>query len=214
MPIAFPPPRAGGSDIFISGIDTSLGLKRIGGNRARYEGLLRKFADQQKDAAKVMQAALSRGDAATAERTAHSLKGAAGTLGAVALAEVAAEAENAVKTRHGIPDAIAALSRALDPVIEAIHAALPEDGNGNGATTSAYPPSAILEPLGRLKELLESDDGEAADFLLDAKASLAGVLTPAEIKRLNDSVGKFDFETALACLSGIATRLSLNLDGQ
>ena len=61
--------------------------------------------------------------------------------------------------------------------------------------------------------MLEGDDGEAADFLLDAKASLAGVLTPAEIKGLNDSVGKFDFETALACLSGIATRLSLNLDG-
>ncbi len=31
----------------IAGIDTSLGLKRIGGKRDRYESLLRKFAAKQ-----------------------------------------------------------------------------------------------------------------------------------------------------------------------
>ena len=212
-PIAFTA-SAGASDLQIPGVDMSLGLKRIGGNRNRYEALLRKFADQQKGTAEIMQAALSRNDAATAERAAHSLKGAAGTLGAVGLAAVAAEAENAVKTGHRVQDAIAALSRALDPVIAAIRAALPEGGNGNGASANSGEPSAVLQPLERLKQLLESDDGEAADFLIDAKARLAGVLTPAEIKTLSERVGNFDFEAALACLSGIASRLSLNLEGK
>jgi hypothetical protein len=40
------------------------------------------------------------------------------------------------------------------------------------------------------------------------------VLTSTEIKTLSDRVGKFDFDAALKCLSGIASRLSLNLEGK
>jgi hypothetical protein len=40
------------------------------------------------------------------------------------------------------------------------------------------------------------------------------MLTPAEIKTLTERVGNFDFEAALRCLSGIASRLSLNLEGE
>ena len=65
----------------------------------------------------------------------------------------------------------------------------------------------------RLKRLLESNDGEAADFIVDAKAHLTGVLTPAEIKALTDQVGNFEFDAALKSLSGIASRLSINIEG-
>jgi hypothetical protein len=61
--------------------------------------------------------------------------------------------------------------------------------------------------------LLETDDGEAADFVIDLKPQLAGVLTPAEVRALSDRVGNFEFEAALKCLSGIAERLSLDLEG-
>jgi hypothetical protein len=40
------------------------------------------------------------------------------------------------------------------------------------------------------------------------------VLTPAEVKKLSDQVGNFEFEAALKCLSGIASRLSLDLEGK
>ena len=78
----------------------------------------------------------------------------------------------------------------------------------------ATDPASIQEPLARLKQLLESDDGEAADFIVDARPRLACVLTPAEIAALSDRVGKFEFDAALQCLSGIAARLSLNLEGK
>ncbi len=87
-------------ELAIPGIDVRAGLKRTGGNRQRYETLLRKFAEQQAETVEAMRAALSIGDAATAERAAHSLKGAAGTLGAVSLAEAAASAESAVQDRE------------------------------------------------------------------------------------------------------------------
>ena len=72
----------------------------------------------------------------------------------------------------------------------------------------------VQEPLVRLKELLESDDGEAAYFIIESRSRLTRVLTPAEIKTLTERVGNFDFEAALKCLSGISSRLSLNLESK
>jgi CheY-like chemotaxis protein len=206
--------EAGTAELDIAGIDVRSGLKRTGGQRERYETLLRKFAEQQLGATEAMWAAMSAGDAATAERSAHSLKGAAGTLGAVALSEAAANAESAIKTGHDVEAALKALSLSLDPVLAGITKALPDESSGNGTTTPAGDPAAIKEPLIRLRKLLESDDGEAADYVLDVKSRFKGVLTPAEIKLLSGSVDNFDYDAALKCISGIASRLSLNLENK
>jgi CheY-like chemotaxis protein len=203
--------QARGADLAIPGIDVRSGLKRTGGNLQRYKTLLRKFAEQQADTAEAIQAALDIGDAATVERTAHSLKGAAGTLGAVALSEAAANAETAIKTGHDVEAALKALSISLDPMIAGITKALPDESSGNGAGTPAGDPATVKEPLIRLKKLLENDDGEAADYIVNAKSRLKGVLTPAEIKLLSERIGNFDFDAALKCISGIASRLSLDL---
>jgi two-component system sensor histidine kinase/response regulator len=109
----------------IAGIDTNLGLKRIGGKRERYASLLQKFAGRQARAAEAIRAALSVGDASTAEREAHSLKGAASTLGATALAERAEKVETAIKTGQSVDEALESLSHSLVAVLEAIRAALP-----------------------------------------------------------------------------------------
>ena len=196
----------------IVGIDVTSALKRTGGNRRRYETLLRRFAQQEADVVEDIRKALSAGDAATAEREAHSLKGAAGTLGAMSVSDAAAKAEVAIRTGQGIDLALTSLSGDVGRVVQAIRAALPEAGSANGDGTASADPAAAVEPLRRLKRLLESDDGEAADFIIDAKSRLAGVLTPAEVKTLTDQVGDFDFDAALKCLSGIASRLSLDLE--
>jgi two-component system sensor histidine kinase/response regulator len=112
----------------IAGIDTNLGLKSIGGKRERYESLLRKFAAKQAGTVEAIRASLSIGDTSTAERDAHSLKGAASTLGATSLAEHAANAETAIQTGQGVDEALRSLSEALATVVEAIHAALPDQG--------------------------------------------------------------------------------------
>jgi hypothetical protein len=63
-----------------------------------------------------------------------------------------------------------------------------------------------------LKRLLKNDDGSAAEYIFDARPSLSKVLTRPEISALTGLVGNFEFEAALTCLSGIAARLSLNLE--
>jgi two-component system sensor histidine kinase/response regulator len=109
-----------------AGIDTESGLRRISGKRERYESLLRKFAVRQAGTVVSIRAALSGGDIATAERDAHSLKGAAATLGADVLAEDAAKAEAAIKFGVAVDEALLSLSRTLDAVVAAIRTALPD----------------------------------------------------------------------------------------
>jgi CheY-like chemotaxis protein len=201
------------TELVIPGIDVRSGLKRTGGQRERYETLLRKFAEQQLGATEAMRAALSAGDAATAERTAHSLKGAAGTLGAVTLSDAAAKAETAIKTGHGVEAALKALSLSIDPLLAAIVKTLPEESAGNAAGASGDS-ITVKEPLIRLKKLLEADDGEAADYIVNEKSRLKGVLTPAEIKMLSERIGNFDFHAALKCISDISARLSLDLQSR
>jgi two-component system sensor histidine kinase/response regulator len=200
-----------GDALQISGIDTKAALRRTGGNRQRYESLLNRFADSQAEAVQEIRNALAAGDIPVAERTAHSLKGAAGNLGATALAEEAAKAEIAVKSGQSIGPALDSLEAALRDTVKAIRQALPVEQPTDGGEVSSDP-AIVAEPLGRLKKLLKSDDGAAADFILDARPSLSRVLTSTEIGDLSGYVGNFDFDAALKCLSGIAARLSLNLE--
>ena len=138
------------------------------------------------------------------------MKGAAGTLGAGILSEAAARAETAIKTGQGIDTALTSLSIDLTATLGAIRTALPDETATNGGGGSRDP-TTVVEPLTQLKRLLETDDGEAADFMIDARSQLSGVLTATEIETLGELVGDFNFDSALKCLSSIADRLSLRL---
>ena len=108
----------------IEGIDTEGALKRLGNKRERYEALLQKFADKQANTVSAVRAAIASGDRAAAERDVHSLKGAAGSLGANALAEAADKAEQSLKA--GLEDEVALqqLEIALEAVVQAIRSKL------------------------------------------------------------------------------------------
>lgn len=109
----------------IAGIDTALGLKNTGGKRERYESLLRKFAERQEGTAEAIRGAISVGDASAAGREAHSLKGAASTLGATALAKHAAEVEIAITTGQDVEEPLESLSYSLVAAVKAIRTAFP-----------------------------------------------------------------------------------------
>ena len=190
----------------IAEIDVASALKRTGGNQARYESLLRRFAQKQASVVDEIRQFLSSADVATAERTAHSLKGSAGTLGAMDVSEKAAAVENAIRDGQDVDEVLSALTVSVAKAVDAIKAALPkEEVSSNGKTR--LDPSTALKPLAELQRLLESDDGEAADFIIEARPVLSGALTDTEIEALGELVGEFDFEGALGCLSDIVARL-------
>jgi signal transduction histidine kinase/DNA-binding response OmpR family regulator/HPt (histidine-containing phosphotransfer) domain-containing protein len=195
----------------IPGIDTGSGLKQTGDKRDRYESVLREFAKQEADAVKQMRNALAAGDPATAQRRAHSLKGAAGTLGATALSEAAAGAEAAIKNGRGVDKALRLLSVSIKTVVGGISAALPDEVSIKTAYQDSGDPAAVIEPLSQLKVLLENYDGAAVKFTVQARPSLSRVLTRSEIELLSELVGKYDFVAARKCIADIAARLSLDL---
>jgi two-component system sensor histidine kinase/response regulator len=206
------PPVAGSDSLVISGIDTATALKRTGGNLKRYESLLHRFADSQTTVVSDIRAALIAKDTPTAQRLAHSLKGAAANLGVSALAEIAAKFESAIDSNQGIPLALETLSHSLDTSLAAIRSALPKEAALDSSAVASNDSSIVVQPLSQLKRLLENDDGDAADFILDARHNLRKVLTAAEIDALIRHIGNFAYSEALQSLSTIATRLSITLE--
>jgi CheY-like chemotaxis protein len=204
-------PEANSGSLNIPGIDTETALRRTGGNLKRYEGLLGRFAESQANAVNEIRSALSATDFQTAKRIAHSLKGAAGNLGAMTLAEAAGKSETAIDTNQGIELALEALTKSLQATIAAIRAAMPSELNEGTPDVAAKHPAPVTETLTRLKKLLANDDGDAADFISEARSNLSKVLTPAETDTLVGLVSDFNYAAALRSLSSIASRLSLNL---
>ena len=205
-------PSIARGDLGIPGIDTATALKRTGGNRKRYESLLQRFADSQSHALDDIRAALAANDASTAQRIAHSLKGASANLGAASLAEVAAAAEAAIDSNQAMAPALESLSRSLGLTIAAIRDALPAPSASSSTPSSKGDPATVVLPLAHLKKLLETDDGDASDFLLDVRPVLSQVLTQTEMDSLFAHVGNFAYSDALRSVSEIVTRLSLKLE--
>jgi two-component system sensor histidine kinase/response regulator len=203
-------PVAAGESLTIPGIDAATALKRTGGNRKRYESLLSRFATSQAGAARDIRDSLAVNDTPTAERIAHSLKGAAGNLGAASLAEAAARAEVAIDSKQSVSTAVDEMSFCLDATIRAIRAALPAETPDAGKSNAD--PSSVIQPLMHLKKLLDTDDGAASDFILNAQSGLSKVLTAAEMEALSGQVGNFAYAEALQTLSNIAERLSFKLE--
>jgi signal transduction histidine kinase/DNA-binding response OmpR family regulator/HPt (histidine-containing phosphotransfer) domain-containing protein len=194
----------------IEGVDTQSALRRTGGNPKRYEMLLHKFAESAN--LEEIRAPLASGDTATAARAAHSLKGAAANLGATAVANSAADVETAIKAGRSTQPLLDTLAAKVRTVVLAIRSALPNEEVAESALSATADPAFVAAPLRKLTKLLANDDGEAADFILDAHRDLAKVLTGSEITTLREFVSNYDFVGALKCVSEIAGRLGLQLE--
>jgi two-component system sensor histidine kinase/response regulator len=113
----------------IAGLDTVLGLSRMMGKKTLYLAMLRRYVDGQKDVVRQIREALAQGDAATAERLAHTTKAVSANVGAVHVQERAAELEAAL--RQGAPAAqlealLAALHQPMSELLAALQQQLAE----------------------------------------------------------------------------------------
>jgi HPt (histidine-containing phosphotransfer) domain-containing protein len=194
-------------------VDTATGLERTGNNRARYQRLLRRFAEQAGSPGPEIRAALTALDGVGAARIAHSLKGSAGNLGADALAEHAARMEAAIKEGAITDVLLDDLDASLQRVVQAIHTALPSEGTPEGDQSAApADPATAVGPLQRLKQLLANDDTDVVDALAEERATLSAVLHGDELAALTDAVENYDFESGLTCLATVTRRLALTLE--
>ena len=188
----------------VEGLDTADGLLRVAGNRKLYLKLLRQFSVQQAEAPAQIAVQLKTGDRATAERTAHTVKGVAANLGAKAVQAAAGELEKAL---HGNLDAARLESlrgefeAVLTPFVERLSAAL-----GKEAAVAAAPAGIAVDPA-QLKLLVEQMnkhlsefDAAASDCLEANRDAFASLFSAEEFGKFEQHVQDYAFDDALALL--------------
>jgi CheY-like chemotaxis protein len=177
----------------VAGLDVAAGLEAAHGQAALYLRVLEIFLRSTEPGA--LQAALASGDCAAARQLAHSLKGAAATIGADRLREASAELEAdlaAGADMAGLADRAAALEAQLARLKSALAAAL-----GKGDTPETEAPGSVPGLVVELAALLAASDMAAFSFFRAHEAALRGALGSAA-SRIARHLEVFAFEEALA----------------
>ena len=164
-------------------IDKEGALRLLGGRKALYVQMLRRFKQEFGNIDETIRRCLSAGDAATAVRRAHSIKSAAASLGATDLAQASADLEKAAGGKGQVPDGcLERFAMALAETLKAI-SSLVADANNSEKKAPALarkriklPPRATLEEIVRratrgeygilsgMLEALECEDIEYSGF--------------------------------------------------
>lgn len=188
------------ADFAVLQVDT--GLQQLMGDHALYRQILRRFRQRYHDSAEQARTELLGGDTATAQRIVHTLKGAAGMIGAEQIYRMSVVLEPmfdgppapCIGALSQLEQALRSLMAAIDTELDAAEAPaiVPE------ARTPNPPETRML--VQHLARLLEEGDGAAIDVLERSATVLASGLGVAVFQEVSAAAHQFDFEAALAVL--------------
>lgn len=183
----------------LPGIDVADGLARSGGNVTLYRDLLRRFADGHADGATVIRDALERDDREEADRTAHTLKGVAGNIGARGVHEPAGRLRQVIEraSTNEAEALIAQLDAQLRAIVAGMRDALTPPPKGESADVGDDD-SVDLTELG---SLIAASDTEALDWLDAHRRALERAWGAAVVSTLASALDVFDFERASQIVS-------------
>ena len=198
----------------IPDLDATDGLRRMMGRQEAYVGLLRRFARTQAEIFSEIRTAIADGRRADAERAAHTLKGAAGTIGARELQRLAGDVEAGLHNGDALADLEPLLrpaERALDGLVSSLVAVFPPEADGTAPTAPAVTANreALLAAVRRLEELLAEDALEAIDAF-DAAAPMLMAAFGERAGPVGQLVKDYSFEDALAALRDAASSSTPN----
>lgn len=166
-------------------------------DRQLYGRMLARFRRDYDEGAAPMLRALQQGNRALAHRQAHTLKGAAGMIGAHSLHDHASAAEVVLRTGCGNEQAaLIELGAHLQEVLAALDALLAAAAPA-GQSARALPAPDLLA---RLALLLHNGDGGAVDLVEECGPALVAILGEPACKRLTALVNDFNFAAALRVL--------------
>lgn len=202
-------------------LQVETGLQQLMGDRALYLQILRRFRQRYHDSANQARIELLAGDAAGARLIFHTLKGAAGMIGAQQVYLLATTLETACTgPSESCLGPLAQLEQALRALMAAIDTELSTDDQvqhaqrhqqnqqglagvagvaaAAGASDRPAPETRML--VMHLARLLEEGDGAAIDVLEQSATVLAASLGVAVFQEVTEAAHQFDFEAALAVL--------------
>ncbi|WP_343732653.1 Hpt domain-containing protein [Duganella sp.] len=187
-------------------LQVETGLQQLMGDRDLYLQILRRFRQRYPDSGCETRKALTGGEPGHAQRIVHTLKGAAGMIGAQQLYLLAAQLEPLCAGPASSWSALLAqLEQALRSLIAVIDAVLDSDpqqmlaAHGQPTTAATQLPETRMLLL-HLSRLLDEGDGAAIDVLEQSATVLAASLGVEVFQEVTEAAHQFDFEAALATL--------------
>jgi len=197
----------------LPGIDTTLGQKRVAGNRKLYLKLLRDFHRDYAGAARAIGEAIDGKRDEESLRLAHTLKGVSGSLGALDLSTAAEEVETALK-RGDSAKAKGCLPR-VEEHLQAVIASLAKLTETAAKAPAADPSKdvnreALSAALKTLAEMVRKNNPEA-EAALENVTSLCRGQWATTTRRIGNAVDSFDFKGALRALQELAGEANIAL---
>ncbi|CDG80904.1 Hpt domain-containing protein [Janthinobacterium agaricidamnosum] len=188
-------------------LDIDDGLDRIMGDRTLYFKLLLRFLHDHGGTPRQIRDAVAAGRYDIARIRSHTLKGAAGMIGAGLMYEAAAALEAALRA-HAIvlEQPLQRLELTLQQLLATVSKVLNSSPDGRSihpvslaATPAATAPATQLL-IARLSSCLREGDGAAIDLLENSATLLADSLGIAKYQAVAAAAHEFDFDGALAAL--------------
>lgn len=188
----------------IPGIDLAIGLHRVADSPSLYLSILRMFVDGHRADTAEIRHCIAGSDWPGAVRRAHTVKGLAGTIGALELQDRARDLEARLKAPEAHTDidtTIDAFATALDAIVAAIDAALPAPAREPAAApASSVDRQRLASACRELHDLLEADDLRARDGL-QRHRELLRAACGEQFGAIETAVEQFDFAAARAALA-------------
>ncbi|MCP5126535.1 MAG: response regulator [Gammaproteobacteria bacterium] len=202
----------------IPGIDTRLGLLRIGEDHSLYQRLLDRFVETQSGIATVIRMAVTEDDLDRARRLAHNIKGAASNLGASELEAAARRMEQvlAEDQPRQIEEVLANFEQSLTQLTHHLQS-LPDrkPQSGHSSRTAARSPEALAAPdalRAALDKLAPHLRTRKPKYCVEALRGIESLSWPthlqAEVKQLSTLARKYRFSESLTVLESLQRNLS------
>lgn len=198
----------------IEGIDTKLGLERVGGNAKLYLKTLTKFCHESGAIIEQTRQAFLNEDNEQAQRHLHALKGASGNLAMEQIYNMTIDLENKVK--KNIPDDYILLlyniSEAFKGITANVQTACDDIQSAGNSDKSILPVGKvfrveIIQMLNKLKEYLEDYDSNAVKYMDEIKGKLSQFVSEYDLTKIEDKLMKYEFDIALEYLNLVINRI-------
>ena len=188
-------------------LDAEQGVRRIGGDSEAYRKQLRRFRTRYADAADKLADLIASGTTRQAEEYCHALKGVCGNIGADALFACLSDIDNLLKKeiRPGGDD-LDRLRGLLGEVAADIDSLAAEPGLAP-VSGGLLGREDVVDKIGQLLTLLESDLGAAQAVLAALRAGISGTDAEAVIREVAERIDLFEIDEALGLLRTLQAQL-------
>ena len=193
----------------MSGINTEFGLSRVGGNVALFRTLLGKFCANHGNCAIEIQAAVDQEDSYLARRMAHTLKGVAGTIGALRLQAMAKEVESSLLVTAEFEQELALVIdsiRQLQPITQ-------EENSAQKPKVTVVDLAVLLQTLALLKTHVVKKMPKNCHPILEQLAEMAfpfGMET--DLENLTKLIKRYKMKEANSVIDAMVVQLTRSQD--